>query len=95
MKLKKSEPALLAQAEFVPVYAKENTYPFVFARAAGKDIILAIFNPADREVQAEFKLNISSKKFEKLAGDQFKITQKNQVYSVLVPPISYGIYKVK
>ena len=95
IQLKKTEPSLAAFAEFVPVYAKENTYPFVFARAAGKDIILAIFNPADREVQAEFKLNISSKKFEKLAGDQFKITQKNQVYSVLVPPISYGIYKVK
>jgi glycosidase len=92
--LKKSEPALAAYAEFVPVYAKENTYPFIFARAVGKETILAVFNPADRESRASFSLNIAARKLELLAGDKINITNKKQDYSVIMPGVSYAVYKV-
>ncbi|MFC2137263.1 alpha-amylase family glycosyl hydrolase [Bacteroidota bacterium] len=93
--LKKSEPALAAYAEFVPVYAKENTYPFIFARAAGKDVILAIFNPADRTEKVEFNLNIIAKDFKLLAGDEIDISNRKQHYTIATPGISYAIYKIK
>ncbi len=95
VELKKSEPALTAYAEFVPIFAKENTYPFVFARAAGDDVILAIFNPANRTEKAEFTLNISAKEYELLAGDKIEISNKKQKYSLSALGISYAIYKVK
>ncbi len=95
IQLKKNEPALAAYAEFVPVYAKENAYPFVFARAAGKEIILAIFNPANYASSASFTLNIAAKKMEILAGDKIDFTNKKQEYSVKMPGISYSIYKLK
>ncbi len=94
IELKKTEPALAAYAEFVPVYAKENSYPFVFARAAGKETILAIFNPADRLTTAEFDLNLNAKGFKLLAGSKIKIFNKRQHYSMTVPAISYAIYKL-
>jgi len=93
--LKKEEPALSNCAEFVPVYAKENGYPFIYARAAGEDVILVILNPADRLEKAEFKLNIKSKGMKLLAGDKLKFNNKGQIYSVEVPAISYAIYKLK
>jgi maltose alpha-D-glucosyltransferase/alpha-amylase len=95
IELKKSEPAFAAYAEFVPVYARENSYPFIFARAAGKETILAIFNPADRTETAKFSLNIDAKDFRLLAGDKIKITSNNRNYTVTTPGISYAIYKLK
>ena len=92
--LKKKEPALRAYAQFVPVYAKKDTYPFVFARAVGDDIILAVFNPADRQVAADFSLNIVAKKLKLLAGHKVKIEQKRHNYKLTVPPETYALYKV-
>ena len=93
--LKKTEPALSNCAEFIPVYAKENAYPFIYARAAGQEVILVVLNPADRLEKAEFKLNIKSKGMKLLAGDKLNINNKGNSYSVEVPAISYAIYKLK
>ncbi|MGD0338372.1 MAG: alpha-amylase family glycosyl hydrolase [Bacteroidota bacterium] len=95
IQLKHKEPALAAYAEFVPLYAKENTYPFIYARANGKDVILMILNPADKDVSAEFQMNIEYKKLQLLAGKAIKISRKNRIVSLDVPGISYAIYKVK
>lgn len=95
IKLKKSEPALAAYAEFVPVYAKENTYPFIFARAADDDIILAVFNPAPRKETADFSLNIEAKEFNLLSGDESKININGNKYNLEIGGQSYSIYKIQ
>jgi glycosidase len=56
--LKHADPTLAAYADFVPLFANENAYPFVFARANGKDVLLAIFNPAGAPATAEFSLDV-------------------------------------
>ena len=94
IKLKKNEPALAAYAEFVPVYAKENEYPFIFARAAGDDIVLAVFNPADKNAAASFTLNLKLKNFRLLSGDESDITINGNKYYLKIPARSYSIYKV-
>ncbi|MBP7506326.1 MAG: hypothetical protein KA807_00770 [Prolixibacteraceae bacterium] len=93
--LKGKEAALTAYAEFVPVYAKENSYPFVYSRASGNEVILCIFNPADRAEKANFKLNIKTKGFTLLSGDEIKLKVKGDDYTIETPPISYAIYKLK
>jgi maltose alpha-D-glucosyltransferase/alpha-amylase len=93
--LRKTEPALAPYAEFVPVYAKEDTYPFVFVRAAGEHILLAAFNPADRAETAEFKLNIAARHFDRLAGDPIKISRRERNYTLEIPGVSYAIYKLQ
>jgi maltose alpha-D-glucosyltransferase/alpha-amylase len=94
IKLKKQEPALAAYAEFVPVYAKENTYPFIFVRAAGDDIILAVFNPAEREETAKFTLNLSINKFRLLSGNESRITAAGNNYDLKIAGQSYSVYKL-
>lgn len=92
--LKKQQPALKAYAEFVPVYAQKNTYPFIFARAADKEIILAIFNPADREVSAEFSLSIGALKLKQIAGGNVAAKNDGHEYKVKAAPVSYALYKI-
>lgn len=93
--LKKSEPALYSYAEFTPVYAKPNTYPFVFARANGKDVILAVFNPADRPVEAKFSLNIEIGQLELLTGDKMEITNQGKDYTLRASAITFALFKLK
>jgi len=95
IQLKHDEPALAAYAEFVPLYAKEFTYPFVYSRANGKEVILVILNPSERAVSAEFQMNISFKKLQLLAGTEIRITKKDKTLSLDVPGITYAVYKVK
>ncbi len=94
--LKTSEPALKAYAEFVPVYAAEKTYPFIYARANNNEIILCLYNPADRTESAQFNLNMNVENFELLIGDELNIESENESesYSVEMPPISYALYKL-
>jgi len=73
----------------------EGTYPFVFARAAGEEILLAIFNPGELAQNTRFTLNVGAKDFALLAGQEMTITCKNQDYTVEAPGVSYAIYRLK
>jgi glycosidase len=92
--LRHTEKALWGYSEFVPVYAKENTYPFIYARAAGNEYILVVINPANRTEKSQFTLNIKAKKLQLLMGDKLTVKVKGQEYGFEVPPISYAIYKL-
>ncbi len=92
--LKHSEPALAAYAEFVPIYAKKNTYPLIYARANGKNVILIILNPSGKEVSAEFQMNIPYEKFQLLAGKDINITRKDKILNLNMPGITYAVYKL-
>jgi Glycosidases len=93
--LKHTEPALASYAEFVPLYAKENTYPFVYARASGNDVLLVIINPAEKAATAEFQLNVPYNKVQLLVGQKMNINKKDMTVSVDAPGISYAVYKLK
>jgi len=95
IQIKKSESALAAYAEFVPVYAKEDTYPFIFARAAGNEIILAIFNPSAKDETAEFKLNINAREFKLLSGAQSQLKNNGNKYTLNIKGQSYSLFKFK
>ncbi|HEX9934602.1 MAG TPA: alpha-amylase family glycosyl hydrolase [bacterium] len=95
IQLKKREKALEAHAEFVPVYAKENTYPFVYVRANGSEAVLVILNPAARAEKASFKLLPEAKSLRLLAGSKVRMKIKKGEYSIEVPGQSYAIYRME
>ena len=95
IRIKKNEPALAAYSEFVPVYAKEKAYPFIFARANGNDVILAIFNPASMGKTVNFSLNLEIKNFDLLAGDLSQIEINGNKYKLKINAQTYSIYKLK
>ena len=93
IRLKHAEPALAAYAEFVPLYAKENTYPFVYARASGGETLLLIFNPAARDSTAEFNFPVSWRELTLLAGKEIHTTREGPTLKIEVPGQTYAIYR--
>ena len=95
IKLKHTEPALADYAEFIPLFAKENTYPFVYARAKDKDVVLVMLNPSGKEVTAEFELNTAYKKTVVLAGKDLKFNKTGNRISVTMPGQTYSIVRLE
>ena len=93
IQLKKQEKALAAYAEFVPIFVKENAYPFIYARAAGDEVILVILNPAGRTAEAVFSCNIDLTGRKLLAGQELKMGVKGDEYKVYIPAQGYAVYK--
>jgi maltose alpha-D-glucosyltransferase/alpha-amylase len=95
IRLKHTEPALAAYAEFVPLYVKENTYPFIYARAKDRDVVLVILNPSGKEAEAEITLNIPYSKMKLLSGKEIQLTKKDKKILATVPGQTYAMYRLQ
>jgi glycosidase len=94
IRLKKTETAQKAYADFVPVYAKADTYPFVYARVNHEAAVLVILNPAGRETKASFELQPEVRGHELLAGRTVGMEYASGHYRLTVPGRSYAIYRI-
>jgi len=92
--LKHTEPALAAYAEFVPLFAQPNTYPYVYARASGKSVLLVAFNPSAQAATAKFEFTTEHKGLELLAGRAVAIKDEPGHLQLEVSAQSYAIYRV-
>lgn len=94
--LRHSEPALANYAEFVPLYAEKDTYPFVYARAAGEDVVLVLLNPRAEASEATFNVNVPFRKTNLLMGDKIEMDHDRKTGNVTVkmPGQSYSIIKL-
>jgi len=92
--LKHTEPALAAYAEFVPLFAQPNAYPYVFARASGASVLLVAFNPSSQAATAQFEFTTEHKGFELLAGHPAVIKDEPGHLQLDIPAQSYAIYRV-
>ncbi len=92
--VKKSEPALANYAEFIPLYAKSNTYPFVYARANKNDVVIVVLNPSGKECTATFTVNTPFKSTKTLAGKNLKLNTNDKQVTVSIPGQSYSIIKL-
>ncbi|MCL6590997.1 MAG: glycosylase [Firmicutes bacterium] len=95
IRLKKQEKALAAYGEFVPLFAREKCYPFVYARAAGDEVILVALNPARETKEASFTVNIDITGKKLLAGKELAIHWDNNRLNLTVPGRSYAVYKCR
>ena len=93
--LRHSEPALSAYAEFVPLYARKSTYPFIYARAKDNDVVLVILNPAKAAAAAEFTLQVPYSGLTLLAGKAPGISREGEKMAVKIEGRSYAIYRLE
>ena len=75
----------------------QDPYPFVYARAAGNDVVLVMLNPRAEASDATFPLNITFKRTKLLAGDRFPVTRNKKTGNVTIsmPATSYAIVKLE
>jgi maltose alpha-D-glucosyltransferase/alpha-amylase len=93
IKLHNTEPALLAYAEFVPVYAQKDKYPLAYIRANGKNRLLVVLNPANRDEAATFTLNYKSQKPLLISGNGTAVVKDNLV-TVNMKSASYAVFRL-
>jgi glycosidase len=93
--LRKAHPELLAEAEFIPVYAQKNRYPFVYLRVHNKKRILVALNPSNISVHAAFNL-AESLHFSRMlmSRGSVRIEIKKARHIIKMGPVSYGIIKI-
>lgn len=94
IRLKHTEPALAAYAEFVPLYAEENKYPFIYARAKDRDVIIVALNPSGSECSAEFTLDVQYSRMNLLAGKEAELVTSEKKVRITMPGKSYVVYKL-
>ncbi len=94
IKLRHTEPALAAYAEFVPLFAEKEKYPFIYARAKDNEVVVVILNPSGMEQRAEFRLNLPYSELKLLAGSKMNVTTNESSVSVVAPKVAYAIYKL-
>ena len=93
VKLHNTEPALLAFAEFVPVYAEKDKYPLAYIRANGKNRLLVVLNPANRDEAATFTLNYKSQKPQLISGNGTALLKDNTV-TINMKSITYAVFRI-
>jgi maltose alpha-D-glucosyltransferase / alpha-amylase len=90
LKLRREHPALANAADFQPLYAEKNKYPFVYLRLAGTERIIVAVNPAAQACTAPLG-NISLKSLQPLLvqGTAFRHGRLE------MDPVSFGIFVVE
>ncbi|MDD2797638.1 MAG: alpha-amylase family glycosyl hydrolase [Bacteroidales bacterium] len=94
VQIHKTESALSNYAAFIPVYAVENRYPFVFLRIQGDSKILVVLNPSNQFTEATINGTISGKR-RLLLGTMPKWTIHNDQTTLIVEPKSFAIVKIR
>jgi glycosidase len=92
--LHKNEAALENYSTFTPIYAQPNQYPFIYLRENGKERILVVLNPSDKEAKAEMKSEKKLKPKKILMGVNPIWTQKEDELCITISPKSYSIIKL-
>ncbi len=92
--LRRQEPALLAHAEFIPVYAEKGRYPFVFLRSLGGKHILVALNPSGAPVSVSFQFPATLKPAGLLAGQDNPLRIAGVNANLDMTGTSYSIYRL-
>jgi maltose alpha-D-glucosyltransferase/alpha-amylase len=88
LKLRRDHPALANNADFQPVYAEKDSYPFVYLRSASGEQIIVSVNPAARP---------SSLKLQGFDNASPLLVQGAKLQNGLLEmaPVSFGIFLVQ
>jgi len=95
IRLRHSQPALSAYAEFVPINARKNTYPLIYCRAKDSDVVLVILNPGQKTASAEFAFQVPYARLTLLAGKAPDIFREGEKMAVKITGRSYAIYRLE
>jgi glycosidase len=91
--IRKSFPALQASADFEILFAQPGKYPLIYKRADGESTFLIAINPSAIPVDVAFNLDLFNPP-ETIFGTTAVFTRQNTSWSMHLPGVSGGIYRV-
>lgn len=91
--LRKATPALGADGEFVPLFAKSQKYPLVYLRRMGRQRIVVAINPCAKPVTASFKAPASDSP-RQLCGHGVELNSRAGRYTAQMSGVSFGVWEL-
>jgi maltose alpha-D-glucosyltransferase/alpha-amylase len=91
LKLRREHPALGNAADFQPLHAEKNQYPFVYLRAAGTQRIVVAVNPAAQACTAKLEDGLEFRSSRPLLTQGAELRDT----SLEMGPVSFGIFAVE
>jgi maltose alpha-D-glucosyltransferase/alpha-amylase len=95
IRLKHTEPALAAWADYGTLVAKPFAYPYVYYRAGGGETLIMVFNPAAAPAQAAFTLPSAGTSLTLVAGKPIESKLFGQLATIAIPGESYAILRLQ
>lgn len=92
--LRHRQKALSAPADFVPLYAQEHAYPFIYQRALDDERVIVALNPAQEPVSVEIRMAEPVGDIEHLMGSGIRITIEPGLVRFVMEGKSYGVYQI-
>ena len=89
--LRHSTPALQADGDFAPVYARPKKYPFAYLRTQGDDSILVVLNPSGKSVAVTLDL---PGYFQPLLAAGATLRRTARRLRITMGPVSYGLFRL-
>ena len=93
--VRRSSPALMASGEFEPLYARRNRYPFVYQRGKGRETFVIAVNPSGEPASASFSLDRDGRQMELVRGQDGAAKVRGDKCRLVMPPVSFAIYKLR
>lgn len=93
IELRKNEPALYPGAGYTEIFARKNTYPFIFSRSTSNtNRLLVVFNPSNSTTNTSVAL-AGLNKAKKISGEGVSINCKLGYTIISCDARSYSIFK--
>ena len=87
--VRQAHPALQSKGDIAFVYAEKDAYPLAYVRSSGRERLLVILNPAERNVSFPLEANLG----EAVYTYGGKAVQNGG--QIAVPPCSAGFYRIR
>jgi glycosidase len=92
--LRRRHKALGAHANFAPLYARENTYPFIYQRSLGDETVIVALNPSRAPVSVDIALDHTPLHLDRLAGSGVEAAAGSGMIRFVMEGRSYGVYQL-
>lgn len=94
IELRRTEPALAAYADFVPLHARTGRYPLVFMRKNGKERVVVALNPSGRKTAVTVDAPIRKNRLAMIAGGGGEARVVGERLRVVMEGCSFGVWRV-
>ena len=93
--LRQEHPALGASGLFQPVYAKKDTYPFVYLRSGGGERLLVALNPAKASCEVVLPAALMKNPPQTLYGKKDVFRREGKKWVLKLPGVAGGVYSME
>jgi len=91
---RQANPALLADADFQPLYYRKNVYPLIYLRRCRQQTLVIALNPSSKPVSATVSARGLTGDWQLKKGNGVTVKRTGRNWQLTLAPVSYSIFQV-